>query len=124
MQRLSGRMALVTGAAQGLGEAIARRLAAEGCAGVAVSDVNGEKVLDVARSLTEEHGCSTLALQTDVTDEAQVEAMVSQTKEEFGRLDILVSNAGILIAHDLTEFPADAWRKVLDVNLYGYFLCA
>jgi sorbitol-6-phosphate 2-dehydrogenase len=124
MQRLSGRMALVTGAAQGLGEAIARRLAAEGCAGVAVSDVNGEKVLDVARSITEKYGCSTLALQTDVTDEAQVEAMVAQAKEEFGRLDVLVSNAGILIAHDLTEFPADAWRKVLDVNLYGYFLCA
>jgi sorbitol-6-phosphate 2-dehydrogenase len=117
-------MALVTGAAQGLGEAIARRLAAEGCAGVAVSDVNGEKVLDVARSITEKYGCSTLALQTDVTDEAQVEAMVAQAKEEFGRLDVLVSNAGILIAHDLTEFPADAWRKVLDVNLYGYFLCA
>jgi sorbitol-6-phosphate 2-dehydrogenase len=60
----------------------------------------------------------------DVTDEAQVEAMVRQAVECFGRLDILVSNAGIVIARGIAEFPANEWRKVLDVNLVGYFLCA
>jgi sorbitol-6-phosphate 2-dehydrogenase len=124
MKRLEGRNAIVTGAAQGLGEAIACRLAAEGCAGVTVADINEERAKAVAAAITETHGCKTLALRTNVTDEADVDAMVGQTKEAFGSVDILVANAGILIAHDITEFPADAWKKVIDVNLYGYFLCA
>jgi sorbitol-6-phosphate 2-dehydrogenase len=64
------------------------------------------------------------AIQADVTDEAQVAAMVDRVVREFGRLDILVSNAGILIAEPVDEFPADKWRAVIDVNLVGYFLCA
>jgi len=66
----------------------------------------------------------TIAIKVDVTDEAQVEAMVQRTIEEFGQLDILVANAGILIAGEIDEFPADQWRAVVDVNLFGYFLCA
>lgn len=124
MKRLEGRIAIVTGAAQGLGEAIAYRLAAEGCAGVTVADINEERVKAVAAAIAETHGCKTLALRANVAEEADVDAMVGQTKEAFGSVDILVANAGILIAHDITEFPADAWKKVIDVNLYGYFLCA
>jgi len=122
--RLKNRIAVVTGAAQGLGEALAYRLAAEGCAGVTVADLNIEKAQRVADAIAEQFGCKTLAIQTDVTNEAQVDAMVARTVEAFGGLDILVANAGILIAHDITEFPAEAWRRVMEVNLFGYFLCA
>ncbi len=120
---LQNRTALVTGAAQGLGEAIALRLAREGC-DVALADVQLEKVRATAGRVAAETGRRTIGLACDVTDEAQVAAMVGETVKAFDRLDVLVANAGILIAHDITEFPAAAWKKVLDVNLYGYFLCA
>ena len=120
--RLQDRIALLTGAGQGLGEALARRLAAEGCA-VAIADVNGDAAERVAVSLRE-NGGRALGLRADVTDEASVAEMVRRTVEELGGLDILVSNAGILKAHDIQEFPLDDWKRVLDVNLTGYFLCA
>jgi sorbitol-6-phosphate 2-dehydrogenase len=59
-----------------------------------------------------------------VTSEADVTEMVQRHLQAFGKLDIMVANAGILIAHDITEFPAEQWKKVVDVNLCGYFLCA
>jgi sorbitol-6-phosphate 2-dehydrogenase len=117
---LQDRIALVTGGAQGLGRAICQRLAQEGCH-VAVADLNGEKAAETAASIRDRR---TLALTVDVTDEAQVEAMVQRTVGELGRLDILVANAGILIAEEITEFPAEKWRAVMNVNLFGYFLCA
>src|SRR5262249_49691624 len=124
MNRLDNRAAIVTGAAQGLGDAIARRLAAEGCSGVTVADLNSEKARAVADAIMDEFDCKTLAVQVDVTDEAQVRAMVDATRDAFGSVDILVASAGILIANDLTEFPPEKWRAVMNVNLYGYFLCA
>lgn len=122
--RLENRVAIVTGGAQGLGEAIARRLAVEGCRGVVISDRNGEKAQEVAAALEAEYGIGALGLPTNIADEAQVEEMVSRTVEKFGSLDILVANAGILKAHDITEFPPAEWRAVIEVNLVGYFLCA
>ena len=121
--KLKGQAALVTGGAQGLGEAIALRLAKEGCS-VAVADINADQAKATAEKIAKDTGAKTLAVTVDVTDEGQVTAMVKKTVETFGRLDILVSNAGILVAHDIIEFPADKWKKVSDVNLYGYFLCA
>jgi len=124
MKRLEDRVGIVTGAAQGLGEAIARRLVAEGCAAVTIADMNFEKAEATAAALKAEYGCGTLATHTDVTSEEQVAAMVGATKAAFGSVDILVANAGILIAKDVTEFTAAQWRKVIDVNLVGYFLSA
>src|SRR5689334_9352291 len=123
--KLKDRVALVTGAGQGLGEALARRLAAEG-ARLAVADVNGEAAERVAASLGEAGGPGgrALGLRADVTDEADVAAMVRRTVETLGGLHILVANAGILKAHDIQEFPLQDWKQVLDVNLTGYFLCA
>ena len=123
-KRLEGKSAIITGAAQGLGEDLAKRFAAEGCAGITIADVNIEKARVTAEAIAKEYGCKTIATQTDVTKEEQVSAMVEETCKSFGRLDILVSNAGILIAEDITEFPASKWKLVMDVNLYGYFLCA
>jgi sorbitol-6-phosphate 2-dehydrogenase len=123
MGRLQGRVAIVTGAAQGLGEAIARRLAREGCSGVSVVDVNVDRADSVAQDISRS-GVAAIGIRADVTSEVDVDALVATTVETFGGLDILVSNAGILIAHDVLEFPADDWRRVLEVNLFGYFLCA
>ena len=115
---LEGQSAIVTGSAQGLGEALARRLDTEGC-NVVVADINYEKALEVAGSLDR-----AAAVKVDVTDEQQVAHMVDTAVENFGKLDIMVSNAAILIARPLVEFSADKWRKMMDVNLTGYFLCA
>jgi len=121
--RLPNRVAIVTGAAQGLGEAIAHRLAAEG-AQVVVADLNQEGARKVAADIETRHGGRALPVRCDVTSEDDVAGMVRAGVEAFGRLDLLVSNAGILIAGDIEEFPPAQWRKMIDVNLVGYFLCA
>jgi len=120
---LQDRIALVTGGAQGLGQAICARLADEGCH-VVVADLNEPKAVETARSISTTTDRRALAAHVDVTEEAQVEALVNRCVRELGRLDILVSNAGILIAEEITEFPAEKWRAVMNVNLFGYFLCA
>ena len=122
-QILQDRIALVTGGAQGLGQALCLRLAREG-ADVVVADLNGEAAAETARRVETEHKRRALAQKVDVTDEAQVEALFKRTLEHFARLDVVVSNAGILIAEELSEFPAEKWRAVMNVNLFGYFLIA
>jgi len=122
-QVLEDKIAIVTGGAQGLGAAICQRLAREG-AHVVVADMNLQGAQETAADVTDQTGRQAIAIKVDVTDEAQVEAMVQRVVGQFGRLDILVSNAGILIAEALDEFPAGKWRAVIDVNLVGYFLCA
>ena len=116
---LQDRVALVTGGAQGLGQSIAQRLAFEGCC-VAVADMKEEKAAQTAASI----GSRAISIKVDVTEEAQVEAMLQRTVDTFGRLDILVANAGILLGAEITEFPAEQWRAVMNVNLFGYFLTA
>jgi sorbitol-6-phosphate 2-dehydrogenase len=120
---LQDQIAIVTGGAQGLGEAICHRLSREG-AHVVVADLNLEGAERVAAEIAAQTDRRVIAVQVDVTDEAQVAAMVDRAVQEFGQLDILVSNAGIIIAEAVDEFPADKWRSVVDVNLFGYFLCA
>jgi sorbitol-6-phosphate 2-dehydrogenase len=120
---LQDRIAVVTGGAQGLGEAICHRLAREG-AHVVVADLNLEGAERVAREIVARTDRRAMAVQADVTEEPQVEAMVARAVDEFGRLDILISNAGILIAGPVEAFPAEKWRAVMNVNLFGYFLCA
>jgi sorbitol-6-phosphate 2-dehydrogenase len=120
-QKLEQKVALVTGGAQGLGAAIALRLAEEGC-DVAIADINEESSAATASQIAQETGRRTSAMKMDVTDEAQVSAGIDRTVQELGRLDICVSNAGILLAEEVTEFPAEKWKAVIMVNLFGYFL--
>jgi sorbitol-6-phosphate 2-dehydrogenase len=122
MNTLQDKIAIITGGGQGLGEALAYRLADEG-AHVVVADINEPNAQKVAAAIAAK-GRRSLAVRVDVTKEDQVESLVAQTVAAFGRLDILVANAGILKAFEVTEFPADAWRLVIEVNLTGYFLCA
>ncbi|MFQ6131044.1 MAG: sorbitol-6-phosphate dehydrogenase [Armatimonadota bacterium] len=123
MKRLEGRVAIVTGGAQGLGEALSQRLAREG-AHVAIGDIDEDGAQQVAKRIGEQCKVKTLALKCDVTCEAEVAALVDETEEQVGPLDILVANAAILTAGEITEFDVDTWRKVVDVNLWGYMICA
>jgi len=119
---LQDRIAVVTGGAQGLGAAICHRLACEGVH-VLVADLNQEGAECTAGEITAQTGRRAIGAGVNVTDEAQVQAMVDRAVDEFGRLDILVSNAGILMAGAIEEFPAAQWRAVIEVNLIGYSLC-
>ncbi len=120
---LQDRIALVTGGGQGLGQAIALRLANEG-AHVVAADLNEEGAQATATQIIVNADRKALAIKVDVTDEAQVEAMVKRTVDTFERLDIVISNAGILIAEEVTDFPAAKWQAVINVNLVGYFMVA
>ncbi|HJN16748.1 MAG TPA: sorbitol-6-phosphate dehydrogenase [Armatimonadota bacterium] len=122
-KRLNGRSAIITGASQGLGEALALRLAGEGCS-VCVVDINADGAESVAAKIREATGQPAIAHAADVTDQAQVGDAVKAAVGEFGKLDIIVCNAAILIAGATPEFDPDKWRKVIDVNLVGYFVSA
>jgi sorbitol-6-phosphate 2-dehydrogenase len=122
-RRFEGRVAVVTGAGQGLGEALARRMADEGC-NVLLADINGDKATAAAEKIAHETGRQALGARVDVTDADSCRAMAEQAVNAWGRLDILIANAGILKAGDVTEFDPQDWKRVVDVNLFGYFLSA
>jgi sorbitol-6-phosphate 2-dehydrogenase len=123
MNILADKIAVVTGGAQGLGAAICLRLAREG-AQVVVADLKLEQAQQVAESVAQETGRTTRAVQVNVTDEAQVQSLMEGVAAEFGRLDILVANAGIVRSGAIEEMSAADFRLVLEVNLTGYFLAA
>ncbi len=118
--RLEGKVALVTGGAQGIGRAVALLLAREG-ARVAISDINIEKAQETCREL-ESLGQEALGIGGNVANAQDAEAMVQQTVDKFGRLDILVNNAGITRDQVLLRMKEEDWDLVLSVNLKGVFL--
>lgn len=115
--RLNDRVAIVTGAAQGIGRAIAEKFAEEGAA-VTVADVNGEGARAVAQ------GIGGLAAEVDVSDPDGVQRMVDRTLERFGRVDALVNNAAIVPFVPWDDVDYDHWRRILAVNLDSLFLTA
>ena len=118
---LAGKVALVTGAAQGIGRAIALLLARNG-AEVVVSDINLEKAQETANEI-QGMGRRSLAIKVNVADLKDVERMVETTVEQFGRIDILVNNAGITRDRLILRMTEEDWDAVLDVNLKGTFNC-
>jgi len=115
--RLDGKVALVTGAARGIGEGIARKFASEG-ARVAIADVDGAAARKTAAFL----GNSSIGVAMDVTDETAVKSGVAEVVGELGAPDILVANAGIQIVHPIEEFPFAEWKRLLSIHLDGAFL--
>jgi len=120
--KLDGRVALVTGATQGLGFEMALALAEAG-ADVAIVSRTREKVDQSASSIAKATGRRALGITADVTNAQQVEAMVQSVVKEFGRIDILVNNAGINIRKPIEEFDEESWDRVQDTNLKAPFLC-
>ena len=119
--RLESKVAIVTGTSPNIGAGIAGGLADEGAVVVCV-DVVADNAHDCAAWITRRGGRA-LGVPCDVTDEAQVEAMVARVRETYGGVDILVNNAGILGGMSVLEMPLDRWNRQVAVNLTGTFLC-
>lgn len=119
---LDGKVAIVTGAAQGIGQAIAERFAREGAA-VTLADINAEKGQQAALTITNSGGLA-LFVACDVAHSAPVDAMVRATVERFGGVDILVNNAAIAVYKNLVDYTDEDWDRVISVNLRGVFLTA
>jgi NAD(P)-dependent dehydrogenase (short-subunit alcohol dehydrogenase family) len=112
---------VITGAGQGIGTAIARRFAGLGDRLMLV-DVNAEQLHQLASSL-EGSGCEVMPLCADVADKVQVQQLAEQVVEKYGRIDVLVNNAGIIRDNLISNISEQDWDQVLDVNLKGAFLC-
>jgi pyridoxal 4-dehydrogenase len=115
--KLKDRVAIVTGGAQGIGKAIAEKLSEEG-ASVVIADINEEGAQAAAEGLTGEG----LAVRADVSDPADVQAVVDATLERFGKVDVLINNAAIVPFIPWDEVDLDHWRKIMSVNLDGPFM--
>lgn len=122
MNRLAGRTALITGGNTGIGRAIAKAYAAEG-ADVAIAWIDREGDAKTLVSEIESLGRKAVAIRTDVTQEADVVALVQGTVNQLGKLDILVSNAGIQRPQAITEMSVADWDRMMAVHLRGAFLC-
>ena len=121
--RLDGKAIYVTGAASGIGKCAATAFAEAG-ADVAIVDINIEGAKKVAEEIAEKTGSKTIAIECDVTNQEQVEAMVAKVVETYGKLDACYNNAGIALNVAAEEMSLAQWQKVIDINLTGVFLCA
>jgi NAD(P)-dependent dehydrogenase (short-subunit alcohol dehydrogenase family) len=122
--RLANKVAVITGAASGMGQAASLLFAQEG-ASVVVVDLNVEAAEETVKSIRAAGG-KAIAVETDVADEASVQAMVASAVEAFGRIDVLYNNAGIMPNDDgsVTDITEATWDRVMDVNIKSAFLCA
>src|SRR5438034_3253352 len=120
--RLTGKIAAVTGGASGIGEATVRRFVAEG-AKVALADRDVDRGKRVAAEI-EASGGQALFVEAHMEREAEAAAFVQQAADRFGRLDVLVNNAGIRMYQTVVEASAESWDEILGVNLKGYVFCA
>lgn len=122
MGRLDQKVALITGAASGIGAATARLFASEG-ARIVIADIRGEAAEQTAASIVAEGG-RVIAVETDVSNSGQVQNMVEKTIATYGALHILHCNAGVLIPGSVHNLSDDVWHKTLAVNLTGTYLCS
>jgi NADP-dependent 3-hydroxy acid dehydrogenase YdfG len=111
---ISNKVVVITGASSGLGEATARLLAAEGA-----TVVLGARRADRLQTLARELGGKTVAVETDVTDRSQVKALVDKAVQRFGRLDVMLNNAGVMPQSRIEQLKVDEWDQMVDVNIKG-----
>ena len=119
---LTGRSAIITGGSKGLGKAMAAGLASAG-ASVLVSSRHGDEAAAAAEEIAADHGQQAISIEADVTSPEQVEAMVQAALDAFGKVDILINNAGINIRGPIDELSLNDFRTVLNVNVDGVWLC-
>lgn len=119
--RLKGKTAIITGAASGIGSAIARKFAAEG-ASIVIGDLNAKAIQELASDL-ESDSAAVTGIPADITKRQEVDALTKAAIGRFGQIDILVNNAGSRIIKTFLDHTEEDWRQMLDVNLTGHFLC-
>lgn len=117
MAKLDGKVAVITGASSGIGEATAEALASEGAA-VVVAARREERLSDLVERINA-NGGKALSVSCDVTDESQAHGLIQQTKDELGRVDILVNNAGVMLLSRVEKGLSDQWRQMFEVNVLG-----
>ncbi|KAK9806435.1 hypothetical protein WJX73_007252 [Symbiochloris irregularis] len=120
-RRLQDKVAIVTGAAKGVGRGCAEALSEEGCK-VVIADIDTTAAEKTAKDLSEKYGTAATAVQCDVRSKAETESLVATAVQHFGGLDIMVSNAGIVKAADFLEMTEEDWDSTINVNLKGVFL--
>ena len=118
---LKDKVCIITGAASGIGHGIAKRYVADG-AKVAIADLKLDAAQKAADELTAQGPGEAMAVEMNVTDETQVNDGVAKVIETWGKVDVLVSNAGVQIVHPIEDFPFDEWKKLLSIHLDGAFL--
>jgi len=121
MGKLDGKVAIITGGGTGIGKAIGKAFAEEGC-DLVVAARNAERLQESAAEIAEA-GVRTLAVPTNVASEADVIALFQQAMSEFGRVDILVNNAGVIAGDPIEELTLEKWRLVFSVNVDGMMMC-
>ncbi|GAB4148168.1 MAG: SDR family NAD(P)-dependent oxidoreductase [Planctomycetaceae bacterium] len=119
---LTGRTAIVTGGSKGLGEAMAAGLASAG-ANLLLTSRNGDEVTATAKQIASDFGHKAIGMQADVSSPDDVQAMADRAMQEYGRIDILINNAGINIRGPIDELDYDDFKKVQDINVNGVWLC-
>jgi NADP-dependent 3-hydroxy acid dehydrogenase YdfG len=122
MAELSGKAVAITGASSGIGEATALALARAG-ASVALGARRRDRIEALAQRIEEEAGATAVALEVDVADEAQARAFVAGATERFGRLDVLINNAGVMLLGPVESGDPADWRRMVEVNLLGLLYC-
>jgi 3-hydroxybutyrate dehydrogenase len=119
--KLNGKICIVTGAAGGIGYGIAKRYVQEG-AKVAIADLKADAAQNAAAELSKMGPGEAIGIAMDVTSEAEVNKGIATVADKWGRVDVLVSNAGIQIVHKIEDFPFEDWKKMLAIHLDGAFL--
>jgi NADP-dependent 3-hydroxy acid dehydrogenase YdfG len=118
MAKLDGKVAVITGASSGIGEATAEVLAAEG-ASIVVAARREDRLSDLVERINGKNGGKALSVECDVTDEEQAHALIQRAKDELGRVDILVNNAGVMQLSKIEKGLSDEWRTMFNVNVLG-----
>ncbi|NIA31940.1 MAG: sorbitol-6-phosphate dehydrogenase [Actinobacteria bacterium] len=122
MKLLHDKIGIVTGAARGLGKHLAMRLAEEGCH-LVICDIDEDEVKKTGKEVEQATKRKVVSLKVDVSKETDAGNMVDIAVKEFSGIDLLISNAALSFSKSIFEFDLQSWKKIIDVNLFGYFLC-